>query len=137
MILRWRTERNGQFKKHQDPEKPADQTVSAPTTGRMRALQVSADDVYHLAHSGEGDSADQAAVADPWAHPQGSGSLRLRTAQRMPRLEVVRSAIGLDNPVTNLTGHTTLVTEAFCLAVQRVSIHPEITFTASPPVAKI
>jgi hypothetical protein len=52
VILRWRTERNEQLKKHQDPEKPADHPVSVPSTGRMRALQVLADDVYHLAHSG-------------------------------------------------------------------------------------
>ena len=50
VILKWRDERNQQLRKHQDPNDP-EALVRAPVTGRMRALQVLADDLYQLAHA--------------------------------------------------------------------------------------
>lgn len=49
IILQWRAERNQQFRRYQDPQRP-DVLVRAPSTGGMRAIQVLADDVYQLAH---------------------------------------------------------------------------------------
>lgn len=50
VILKWRAERNEQFKKYQNPGDPK-ALVRAPLTGGMRALQVLADDLYQLQHA--------------------------------------------------------------------------------------
>ena len=50
VILKWRAERNEQFKKYQNPDDPK-ALVRAPLTGGMRSLQVLADDLYQLQHA--------------------------------------------------------------------------------------